>query len=209
MVRYLRQPDFATYNSYGRPFRRRLRRRKARGVCLLPFIDDFLFLAPSRQLALRLRAEVERFWGRLGMAKHPTKAHPEPTQQLQHLGLDLDMVTMQFRAPTAKLRRLSNLSRDLLCIAVRRRRHAPAKLFASLAGQGQFLYLVMPPARFYLREAHTVMGRCSSLSGKVVLTRQLIRDLEWWRDVPTRDNGAPILRPVETAYLHTDSNQYG
>eukprot|EP00873_Tetraselmis_striata_P006130 jgi/Tetstr1/426394/TSEL_016705.t1 len=209
MVRYLRQPDFATYSSYGRPFRRRLRRRKARGVCLLPFIDDFLFLAPSRQLALRLRAEVERLWGRLGLARHPTKAHPEPTQQLQHLGMDLDLVTMQFRAPAAKLRRLSNLARDLLCIAARRRRHAPAKLLASLAGQGQFLYLAMPPARFYLREAHTVLGRCSSPSGKVVLTRQLIRDLEWWRDVPTRHNGAPILRPVETAYLHTDSSQYG
>eukprot|EP00873_Tetraselmis_striata_P001287 jgi/Tetstr1/421551/TSEL_012497.t1 len=160
-------------------------------------------------LALCLRAEVERLWGRLGLAKHPTKAHPEPAQQLQHLGMDLDMVTMQFRAPAAKLRRLSNLARDLLCIAARRRRHAPAKLLASLAGQGQFLYLAMPPARFYLREAHTVLGRCSSPSGKVVLTRQLIRDLEWWRDVPTRHNGAPILRPVETAYLHTDSSQYG
>eukprot|EP00873_Tetraselmis_striata_P044127 jgi/Tetstr1/464391/TSEL_009184.t1 len=117
------------------------------------------------QLALRLRAEVERVWGRLGLAKHPTKAHPKPTQQLQHLGMDLDL--------------------------------------------GQFLYLAMPPARFYLREAHTVLGRCSSPSGKVVLTRQLIRDLEWWRDVPTRHNGAPIMRPVETAYLHTDSSQYG
>eukprot|EP00873_Tetraselmis_striata_P006365 jgi/Tetstr1/426629/TSEL_016906.t1 len=206
MGRYLRQPDFATYSSYDRPFRRRLRHRKARGVCLLPFIDDFLFVAPSRQLALRLRAEIEGVWGRLSMAKHPTKAHPEPTQQLQHLGLDLDLVTLQFRAPSAKLRRLSNLARDLLCIDARRRRHAPAKVHASLAGQGQFLYLAMPPARFYLREAHTVMGRCSSPSGKVVLTRHVIRDLEWWRDVPTRHNGAPILRPVETAYLHTDSS---
>eukprot|EP00873_Tetraselmis_striata_P027166 jgi/Tetstr1/447430/TSEL_003690.t1 len=161
------------------------------------------------QLALRLRAEIERVWGRRGLAKHPTKAHPEPTQQLQYLGLDLDLVTMQFRAPAAKLRRLSNLARDLLCIATRRRRHAPAKLLASLAGQGQFLYLAMPPARFYLREAHTVLGRCSSPSGKVVMTRQLIRDLEWGCDVPTRHNGAPILRTVETTYLHTDSYQYG
>eukprot|EP00873_Tetraselmis_striata_P029129 jgi/Tetstr1/449393/TSEL_036488.t1 len=162
-------------------------------------------------VALRLRAEIERVWGRLGMAKHPTKAHPEPTQQLQHLSLDLDMVAIQFRTPAAKLRRLSNLARDLMCIVARRRRrhYAPAKLLASLAGQGQFLSLAMPPTRFYLREAHAVMGRCSSSSGKVVLTRQLIRDLEWWRDVPTRHNGAPILPPVETAYLHTDSSQYG
>eukprot|EP00873_Tetraselmis_striata_P000833 jgi/Tetstr1/421097/TSEL_012141.t1 len=105
-------------------------------VCLLPFIDDFLVMAPSREPALRLRAEIERVWGRLGMAKHPTKAHPEPAQRMQHLGMDLDMVAMQFRAPAAKLRRLSNLARDLLCIAERRRRHAPAELLASLTWQG-------------------------------------------------------------------------
>eukprot|EP00873_Tetraselmis_striata_P044166 jgi/Tetstr1/464430/TSEL_000103.t1 len=60
---------------------------------------------------------------------------------------------MQFRPPAAKLCRLSNLARDMPCIATRRRRHVPAKLLASLAGQGQFLYLVMPPARFYLPNA--------------------------------------------------------
>eukprot|EP00873_Tetraselmis_striata_P004328 jgi/Tetstr1/424592/TSEL_015117.t1 len=166
--------------------------------------------APSCLLiALRLRAEIERVWGRLGLAQHPTTAHSKPTQQPQHLGLYLDLVTMQFRAQAAKLRRLSNLARDLMCIAARGHRHAPAQLLASLPGPGQFLCLAMPPARFYLREAHTVLGRCSSPSGKVVLTRKLIRDLEWWRDVPTRHNGAPILRPVETTYLHTDSSQYG
>eukprot|EP00873_Tetraselmis_striata_P034922 jgi/Tetstr1/455186/TSEL_042036.t1 len=121
------------------------------------------------------------------------------------------MVTMQFRAPAAKQRRLSNLARDLMCIAARRRcqPHAAAQRLASLAGQGHFLCLAMPPPRFSLCEAHTVLGRCSSPSGKVVLTRQRIRDLEWWRDVPTRHNGALILRPVETAYVHTDSGHYG
>eukprot|EP00873_Tetraselmis_striata_P014614 jgi/Tetstr1/434878/TSEL_023875.t1 len=79
MLRLSNSSDFATYNSYGRPFRRRSRHRKARGFCLLPFIDDFLFMAPSRELALRLRAEIERVWGRLGLVRHPTKAHPEPT----------------------------------------------------------------------------------------------------------------------------------
>eukprot|EP00873_Tetraselmis_striata_P005733 jgi/Tetstr1/425997/TSEL_016345.t1 len=90
---------------------------------------------PTTPTRARARARPD-VWGRLGMAKHPTLAHPELTQQLQYLDMDLDLVTMQFRAPTAKLRRLSNLARDLVCIAARRRRHAPARLLASLAGQG-------------------------------------------------------------------------
>eukprot|EP00873_Tetraselmis_striata_P008983 jgi/Tetstr1/429247/TSEL_001910.t1 len=35
------------------------------------------------------------------------------------------------------------------------------------------------------------------------------RDLQWWTSVPSQSNGKPIHRPVETAYLHTDSSGYG
>eukprot|EP00873_Tetraselmis_striata_P037030 jgi/Tetstr1/457294/TSEL_043899.t1 len=37
----------------------------------------------------------------------------------------------------------------------------------------------------------------------------LRRDLQWWTSVPSQSNGKPIHRPVETAYLHTDSSGYG
>eukprot|EP00873_Tetraselmis_striata_P007354 jgi/Tetstr1/427618/TSEL_017743.t1 len=77
MVSYLRQPDFAAYaRRSARPSLRRLRRRKAHGFCMPPFVDDFLLLAPSREIALRMRAMVDRLWGRLGLARHLTKAHP-------------------------------------------------------------------------------------------------------------------------------------
>eukprot|EP00873_Tetraselmis_striata_P009405 jgi/Tetstr1/429669/TSEL_019566.t1 len=33
--------------------------------------------------------------------------------------------------------------------------------------------------------------------------------LLWWTSVPSKSNGKPIHRPVETAYLHTDSSGYG
>jgi hypothetical protein len=34
-------------------------------------------------------------------------------------------------------------------------------------------------------------------------------DLEWWRTVSTQNNGRSIYKPIETAYLHDDSNNYG
>ncbi len=40
------------------------------------------------------------------------------------------------------------------------------------------------------------------------LTKQLKRDLDWWRSVPEKHNGAPIFKAVETAYLHCDSIGY-
>eukprot|EP00873_Tetraselmis_striata_P001024 jgi/Tetstr1/421288/TSEL_012263.t1 len=62
-----------------------------------------------------------------------------------------------------------NAARDLLCRAARRCRRVPARMLGTLAGKGQFLYLAIPPARFYLREAHNAMGSCSAWSGDVKL----------------------------------------
>eukprot|EP00873_Tetraselmis_striata_P008808 jgi/Tetstr1/429072/TSEL_019036.t1 len=39
--------------------------------------------------------------------------------------------------------------------------------------------------------------------------KQLRRDMQWWTAVPTQANRKPIHRPVETAYLHTDSSGSG
>ena len=41
------------------------------------------------------------------------------------------------------------------------------------------------------------------------MSSALKRDLEWWRLLPSKHNGAPIWKPVETAYFHFDSNSFG
>jgi hypothetical protein len=41
------------------------------------------------------------------------------------------------------------------------------------------------------------------------MTHQLKRDLEWWRSVPDQHNGRSIYKPIEAAYLHADSSDYG
>jgi hypothetical protein len=45
--------------------------------------------------------------------------------------------------------------------------------------------------------------------GRVCLTHQLRRGREWWRTIPTQNNGRSIYKPIETAYLHADSSIYG
>jgi hypothetical protein len=47
------------------------------------------------------------------------------------------------------------------------------------------------------------------LGSRIRLTQQSRRDLEWWRTIPTQNNGRSIHKPIETAYLHADSNEYG
>ena len=53
-------------------------------------MDDFLFIARSRRLALRGRPYVEELLLLLGLSRSPTKGVWEPTQRLKHLGLGVD-----------------------------------------------------------------------------------------------------------------------
>jgi hypothetical protein len=43
----------------------------------------------------------------------------------------------------------------------------------------------------------------------VRLTYQLKRDLQWWTQVPSANNGRSMFSPIETAYQHCDSSGYG
>jgi hypothetical protein len=60
-------------------------------------------------------------------------------------------------------------------------------------------------ARFYLRELHDIIKSAASWSSTIRISKQLKRDLEWWKSVPKKHNGSPIFKAVEAAYLHCDS----
>jgi hypothetical protein len=70
-------------------------------------------------------------------------------------------------------------------------------------------YLAIAPARFLLRESRNVLVTRNGWGGRVRLMNQLRHDIEWWRTVPTHNNGRSIYTPIETAYLHADSIDYG
>ena len=69
---------------------------RARGIKVVHYLDDFLWLAPSahagRQLAHVVRHDLEI----LGFIISEPKSHLEPTQCLVHLGFTVDLVRMVF-----------------------------------------------------------------------------------------------------------------
>eukprot|EP00873_Tetraselmis_striata_P014170 jgi/Tetstr1/434434/TSEL_023534.t1 len=157
--------------------------------------------------ALHLRQRLASLLDALGLQRNPTKGFWEPCQFGMHLGVDIDSASGMFYAPADKLNRLSRQATRLIGRATRNARWLPVRELQSLAGQAQFLFLAIPAARFFLRELHSVVG--DRWGGRVRMTPQLRRDLQWWTSVPSQSNGKPIHRPVETAYVHTDSSGYG
>jgi hypothetical protein len=55
------------------PSRRFLRNIRWRGIRLLPYMDDFMFMAHSREASLLLRDRVEELLHRLGLQRNPKK----------------------------------------------------------------------------------------------------------------------------------------
>jgi hypothetical protein len=209
---YLRRaptaPTAKTANPY-QPSRRFLRNVRWRGVRLLPYMDDFMFIANSRDAALLLRDRVEALLRRLGLQRNPNKGMWESTQVGGHLGLTSDLMNNEFRAPVDKLQVLSKQASALLGRATTTTRWIPARQLAAFAGKPQFLYLAIAPTRFFPRELHSVLSTRHRWGGRVRMTHKLKRDLEWWRTVPDQHNGRSIYKPIETAYLHADSSGYG
>eukprot|EP00873_Tetraselmis_striata_P018362 jgi/Tetstr1/438626/TSEL_027177.t1 len=157
--------------------------------------------------ALHLRQRLASLVDALGLQRNPTKGFWEPCQFGGHLEVDIDSASGMFYAPADKLNRLSRQATRVIGRATRNARWLPVRELQSLAGQAHYLFLAIPAARFFLRELHSVVG--DRWGGRVRMTPQLRRDLQWWTSVPSQSNGKPIHRPVETAYLHTDSSGYG
>lgn len=217
-IRHLRDPEAAGAPEeegppaqISRKARRRWfrRRRRRTGARLLPFADDFALFESSEQACMERKVSTFALLADLGLDIHPDKGYHTPVQIGEHLGLEIDFVEGVFRAPAAKLAKISIMAKQMLCTAAASQRWIRAKALAALAGTAQFLYLAIPVARYYLRELHDVVDTRKSWSHSVKMTRQLKRDLEWWATVPTQKTSAPIWRPVESAYLHCDSSSFG
>eukprot|EP00873_Tetraselmis_striata_P013114 jgi/Tetstr1/433378/TSEL_022663.t1 len=175
-------------------------------------MDNILFLARTHAEGIWQRDYIERHPSGFGLLRNPAnKGVWEPTQKLVHLGLEIDTSgSPTLRAPAEKLASIARAVKRLIQRAKRDRRWLPARdELAAPAGKCQFLYFAIAPARFYLRELHDLLKTRDSWSGRVKLTRQLERDLQWRVGVPTQHNSRPINRPIETGYLHVDTSSYG
>ncbi|KAK3243136.1 hypothetical protein CYMTET_47193 [Cymbomonas tetramitiformis] len=68
---------------------------------VLPYTDDFLVLASSDMEALRARELASRTLTQLGLGRNEKKGQWEPTQLVEHLGLEVDLKAGQFRVTPA------------------------------------------------------------------------------------------------------------
>jgi ribonuclease HI len=217
MVRMLRSPTAPSLErlrrsaASGKALVLRLARRGgvslARGFKILGYVDDFLAVFKTRREALAGRDRCQEVMDYLGIQRHPDKGEWEPTQHLEHLGLDIDFKHGLFKVPPRKLVELMRQARDVAGLATREARLVPARLLAGFIGYAQSVALACPQARFYLRSLHDSLSTRTSWDGRVRLSKQALRDLAWWRHIDRADVARAIWQEPEQATLHTDASK--
>jgi hypothetical protein len=179
------------------------------GCICLPYLDDFLFVFKTQQHAAQGAQWVKNllFW--LGFTPHPTKSVWVPSQQLEHLGLVVDFANEAFIAPAAKLARLKNSAKQLRIDALKHARKVSRKALQSFCGFAQSMQLAIAPARLFLRSLFDAQAMRAKQPGMIILSRQALRDLSWWADIPVKHTRAAMILRPGTPHLFVDACKTG
>ncbi|KAK3287029.1 hypothetical protein CYMTET_5439 [Cymbomonas tetramitiformis] len=136
------------------------------GMRVLPYMDDFLVLVGSQREGFLRREKVQLVLHRLGLRRNEKMGQWEPTQVVEHLGLEVDLKLGQFRVTERRVHKIHTKAKEILCDAARNRRWIPARRLASFTGLCQSVYLAVPAARLYLRELYFVLAEKRSWGAK-------------------------------------------
>jgi len=179
---------------------------RGNGLRCLPYLDDFAFFCQSHRQALRWRERVAATLLFLGLQRHTTKGVWEPTQRLQHLGLEVDTARGLFVVPPQKVYAIRRLARDMLCRATSQRRRLPVHAVAQFTGLVQSVSLACPMARFYTRALYDAQATAPTWKSAALLSRRALRDLQWWTHWDTWARSRAIWRPPTTQTMHCDAS---
>ncbi|KAK3239860.1 hypothetical protein CYMTET_50237 [Cymbomonas tetramitiformis] len=141
---------------------------------VLPYMDDFLVLTSSKVEALRARELASRVLTRLGIGRNAKKGQWEPTQLVEHLGLEVDLAEGQFGVTPARLQKIHVQAKALLSEASRQRRWLPARWLTGFTGLCQSAYQAVPAARLYPRKLYFVLSTKRGWGSKE-LTSKVVR----------------------------------
>ena len=84
------------------------------GIRVLPYLDDFLFMARGFWQCVRLARKVGADLVRAGLRINVPKCVTRPTQQLIQLGFDVDVVDGKFRVPVDRWEALREAAEGLV-----------------------------------------------------------------------------------------------
>ena len=182
---------------------------RSKGLRLLPYLDDFLFLSSTIQEAGANRNLVENTLNCLGLQRNVAKGQWDPVTSLVHLGVGIDTTSTTFFVPEDKLLILKASARSILSYACSHRRWVQGPKLQSFLGFAQSLRVAVPLTNTNLRSMYDCMAQQQGTSRDFKLSNQALRDLRWYVDIPPTETRFRIVPPQASRTVATDASGFG
>jgi hypothetical protein len=188
------------------------------GIRLIHYLDDYLWMAPTRELALLLAQRVRADMAALGFYVNDEKSQFEPTQLLEHLGFMVDTGRMVFDVPDRRRAKLLAVAQDLLSYARSHDGRVVARQASRVAGHIQSLFLALGPitrlrTRYLNRDMRPALTGTLSWNRHITLSDEAHQDVAFWvhtlHTLPPQPIVAPRPQPAHVLYTDAGENSWG
>ena len=176
---------------------RRMMAKRFPQASLVVYLDDFLLLAPSASVCQAAQATLLKLLRTLGFQISWTKVI-DPAQRIIFLGIELDSLDMCLRLPSAKLHQLRQELADFS-----QRRRATKRQLQSLTGKLNWAAAVVFGGRVFLRRIINLTNTLRNKTDRVLLSKDMRRDIDWWLQFMSTFNGKSAMldkEPITTVY---------
>ena len=181
---------------------------KTLGINVFQYLNDWLVVGETYQLALSYRDTVRWVTPRVGFVLNEEKSDWVPSQFPLFLGSSLDLVRLLAFPSEDRIDRLRRLIRRVLKSPA-----SPARLWRLLFGHLASMIQLVPGARRHIRPLQYFVQERWDMSmpefTPVFLIPAARETLQWWLHTPNLMSGVPFSDPVPEMTIVTDASSYG
>jgi ribonuclease HI len=183
-----------------------VRSLRAKGVRVIAYLDDFLFIIPmdNPAKAATIRTLVLNTFEAAGLTINLQKSTLEFTTRLEHLGFVVDLETGRFEVPPHRWDALMGLIKRALST-----RRVQVRTLARITGHAVSMYLALGPvARMFTRWSYRVTS-LYPMSYYLELPIEVRQELEFWEELHRTRFTTPVWREAGVAgcIINTDAGK--
>ena len=181
---------------------------QSRGIRVHQCLDDWLLRANTRHQCQLHTKELLHVVQELGFVINFEKSELEPTQKIDFLGYQLDLVQGKVFPTEKKLKILEKAVQDMESVS-----QTTPRLLMSLIGVLASLEKTIPMGRLHMRPFQwylkTHWQYPQSLDLKIPVSNLLKSYLQWWKDPKNLRKGCPLHPQQLNTLIFTDASNQG
>ena len=176
-----------------------------RGCKFVRYLDDFFFIASSREELSRMLKNAKEVFTSFGLIVNEDKTEG-PVQSISFLGVQINSIEKTVCCTPERVKELTTLLTSTLTKRIVRRRDAE-----SIVGKLSFAAQVLPGARPFMRSMIDSIHRCTNRYTPVRIDSCFRSDIDFWLENLSNWNGKQLWRSARSVQIviATDASLQG